>query len=263
MENIKLFIKGILIGIGKIIPGVSGSMIAISLGLYEDMIYSLSNIFKNFKTNALFLTKIVLGMLVSIILISKVIIVALSNYYLPTMLLFIGLIIGGMPSIIKMAKKQINKINIIILVVPFIFFLILDCLTSNISVNVELNIINAIWLGIIEAFTMIIPGISGTAIMIMLGVYESILQMFSNINYIVILIFFLFGIMLGVFLISKIINYLLNKYNISCYYAVIGFVLSSIIILLRKTLMIESNSNSIIMGIVLMILGAFISYKIE
>lgn len=263
MENIKLFIKGILIGIGKIIPGVSGSMMAISLGLYEDMIYSLSNIFKNFKTNALFLTKIVLGMLVSIVLISKVIIIALNNYYLPTMLLFIGLIIGGIPSIIKTAKKETNKTNIIILVVPFIFFLLLDFLTSNLSINIELNIVNAIWLGILEAFTMIIPGISGTAIMIMLGVYESILQMFSNINYLGILFFFLFGIMLGVFLISKIINYLLSKYKISCYYAIIGFVLSSIIILLRKTLMIESSFNSIIMGIFLMILGAFISYKME
>src|SRR5574344_398042 len=115
MDNIKLFLKGILIGIGKIIPGVSGSMIAISLGLYEKMIYSLSNIIKDFKSNSLFLLKIGSGIFISIFLTSKIIILALNNYYLPTMLLFIGLIIGGIPSIVKIAKKEKTRFNILIM----------------------------------------------------------------------------------------------------------------------------------------------------
>lgn len=263
MDNIKLFLKGILIGIGKIIPGVSGSMIAISLGLYEKMIYSLSHIMKNFKEHFLFLFKIGLGMLVAIILISKLILISLNNYFLPTMLLFIGLIVGGLPSIIKIAKQKRNRLNILILLIPFFFFLILDIITKNVDIDIELNIINALWLGIIEAFTMIIPGISGTAIMIMLGVYEEILEMFSNFNNPSILILFLMGMMLGIYLISKLINYVLNNYRISCYYAIIGFVSSSVIILLRKVLTIQCDLKSLAIGLILLLIGTFISYKIE
>lgn len=263
MNNIKLFIKGILIGIGKIIPGVSGSMIAISLGLYDKIINSLSNIFRNFKENISFLFKIGLGIAVAIVFISKVIVFALNNYYFSTMLLFIGLIIGGLPSIIKTAKQEINIKNAIILVIPFILFLIFDILTNNVNINVKLTNLSAIWLGIIEAISMIIPGLSGTAIMIMLGVYEEILMMFSQFQYIYKLILFIIGIMIGIFSLCKIINYILNRYNISCYYAIIGFVTSSIIIMLRQLIYIRVSLLQITMGIILFVIGLFVSYKIE
>lgn len=263
MDNIKMFSKGLLIGIGKIIPGVSGSMIAISLGLYEKMIDSLSNIFKDFKNNFLFLFKIGIGIMTSIILISKVLIYTLNNYYFPTMLLFIGLIVGGFPTIISIAKKSVNIKNVIILVIPFIIFLILDILTNNVSINVKLTPINAIWVGIIEAISMIVPGISGTAIMIMIGVYDEILLMFSNFNYIYILIFFILGVTIGIFSLCKIINYILNKYNISCYYAIIGFVVSSITIMLKQTFCAVTSYDQIIVGLILFGIGAFISYKIK
>lgn len=263
MDNIKLFLKGILIGIGKIIPGVSGSMIAISLGLYEKMIYSLSNIIKDFKSNSLFLLKIGSGIFISIFLTSKIIILALNNYYLPTMLLFIGLIIGGIPSIVKIAKKEKTRFNILIMLIPFFIFLLIDVFTKNINIDISLNLINALWLGIIEALTMIIPGISGTAIMIMLGVYEEILNVFSSFDNILILLCFLMGITIGIFISSKMIGYVLNKYKISCYYAIIGFVVSSLIILLRKILTIQSDMNAICIGIILLIMGTFISYKLE
>lgn len=263
MNNIKLFIKGILIGVGKIIPGVSGSMIAISLGLYDKIINSLSNIFKNFKENIVFLFQIGLGISIAIVFISKLIVYDLNNHYFSTMLLFIGFIVGGLPSIIKKAKQEINIKNAIILVIPFILFLIIDILTNNVNINVNLTNLNVIWLGFIEAISMIIPGLSGTSIMIMLGVYEEILMMFSQFEYIYKLTLFIIGIMIGIFSLCKIINYILNRYEISCYYAIIGFVTSSIIIMLRQLIYIRVSLLQITVGIILFMIGLFVSYKLE
>ena len=103
-EIFGLFIKGLIIGIGQIIPGVSGGMLAISLGLYEKGINAISNFFSNVKENLKFLVPIALGIITSILYISKVIKYFLSAYYLPTMLLFIGLIVGGVPPLIDKIK---------------------------------------------------------------------------------------------------------------------------------------------------------------
>lgn len=263
METLKLISKGMLVGIGKIIPGVSGSMIAISLGIYEKMIQALCNIFTNFKENAKFLFKIGIGLLLSITLISKIIYMMLNRYYFLTMLLFIGLIIGGLPSIIKVASKEKSTKNNVILIIPFIIFLVLEILTDSLELDIKLNIFNAIWVGMLEALTMLIPGISGTAIMMMLGIYDNVLLVFSNFNYFHILIFLMLGIMVGVFMFSKIINYFLNKHKISCYYLIIGFVISSTIILLKNLFIVKFTLLELILGIILMFVGIVISYKFE
>ena len=77
-----LFIKGIIIGIGKIIPGVSGSMLAISMGIYEQLVNSVNNLFKDFKKNIKFLAKIGFGIAISIILFSNIILKCLDSYYI-------------------------------------------------------------------------------------------------------------------------------------------------------------------------------------
>ena len=104
-KNLVLFLKGIIIGIGKTIPGVSGASLSISLGVYEQLISSMANIFKETKKNLKFLLIIGSGIIISIMLSSNLIMHCLDNYYLPTMLLFIGMIIGCIPNIVKMAKK--------------------------------------------------------------------------------------------------------------------------------------------------------------
>lgn len=263
MKNKNLFFKGILIGLGKIIPGVSGSMIAVSLGVYDKMINSISNIFVDFKNSAIFLFKIGLGIMLSILLMSKLLILALNNFYLPTILLFIGLIIGGIPQLIKTAKEKISIINVGLLIFPLILFLVIDIFTSKVNINIEMNIFNMIWLGILEAISMIIPGISGTAIMLMLGVYEGILNMFTDINKMLFLIFFIIGVLLGVVLCSKIISRILGKHKISFYYLIIGFIFSSLLILLRQTLNFDGNPVLLFIGIIMLMVGIISSYKLK
>lgn len=258
-----LVLKGVLIGLGKIIPGVSGSMIAISLGIYEDMLYAISNIFKDFSKNTKFLFKIGTGIIIPIIFVSKIIVYLLNNYYLPTMLLFIGLIVGGIPMLIGTVKKEKSKTNVIFMLFPLIFLLLIDIFLGKINIDIELNIFTSVIIGIIDAITMIIPGISGTAVMMMLGVYEDIMVSFSCINKLYILIPFLVGIGLGVLLLSRIISKLLEKYRIKCYYAIIGFVYSSIIILFKQAFTYQFDLIMLMISIVLFILGFLVSYRLK
>ena len=263
MNSLKLIFKGFLVSIGKIIPGVSGSMIAISLGIYEKIIYILSHPFRKFKSNIIFSLKLGIGIVLAIIIGSKLISLSLNNYYLQTMFLFIGLIIGGIPSVLKKTKQEITRKNIVILVIPFILFLLLDIITDSFNFDIEINFINAIWLGFLEALTMLIPGISGTAIMIMLGVYEETLNLFSDISYFKFLIFFIFGVIIGSLIFSRVINYFLKKYNISCYYAIMGFVISSTFILLRNVLIPNIELLTLMEGLFFMLIGFLISNKLK
>ena len=105
-KNISLFIKGFIMGIANIIPGVSGGTLAITLGIYEDLIGVLSNFLKNIKKNIKFLLPIGIGMIASILSLSKVINYCLEHFEIQTILFFIGLILGGLPLILKKAKEN-------------------------------------------------------------------------------------------------------------------------------------------------------------
>ena len=170
MKKINLFLKGILIGLGKIIPGVSGSVIAISLGLYEDIINSLSTIFKNTKEKIKYLLPIFFGISISIILGSKIILYLLDKYYFITMMFFIGLMSGGIKPIYKEIKDKQTAKNIIIMIIPIVLLLILDILVNKINIQITYNYITIFILGIIESITSIVPGISARA-----KIYERVL----------------------------------------------------------------------------------------
>lgn len=263
MGYINLFIKGMIIGIGKIIPGVSGSMLAISLGVYDKIFESISSLLRDFKKNAKFLINIGLGIVVAIILMSKLIIFYLNKNYFLVMMLFIGLIIGGVISVFKKVSEDVSIKNFFLLIIPFLILYFLNLLTNNINLTLNLTLTNSFFLGIIEALTMVIPGISGTAIMMMLGVYEEQLKMFNEIEYFPYLFVFMSGVFICVILFSKIIINFLNSHRISCYYLIIGFSLSSMIILIMTILSVNVKIFELILGIILLLIGVFVSHKLE
>lgn len=271
-ETLVLILKGIIIGIGKIIPGVSGGMLAISLNVYDKSIEAISNFFKDIKSNTLFLTKLGLGIIIAIVLFSKIINYSLTYYYLPTMLFFIGLIIGGIPSIIKETKKEVNLKNINLSLIAIIFILGIGFLSKIFSFNKvdDSHFFILIIMGIIEALTMIIPGISGTAILMMLGYYNLIIEAFSNLTVptlfmdsITILIPFGIGIILGVICLVKVINLFLNKYRIKSYYLILGFVISSIFLLLVNLFKLNYSISTILFNILFLVIGFIIGNYFE
>jgi len=273
-EILILFLKGLIIGTGQIIPGVSGGMLAITFGLYEKGINAISNFWKNLKENIKFLLPLGLGILFSILMTSKIIKYFLATYYLPTMLLFIGLIIGGVPSILTKIKKPYKKNNFIILILIFLLVTFLSLFKGNNNVIINdfsiFTNLSLFFVGIIYAATMVIPGVSGTAIMMLIGYYNLVLTIISNltnINYISsnfnLILPIGIGFIFGLLIITKLMDYLLKKHEIITYYGIIGLVLSSIFVMFTKTFNNNYSVIQIIIGLFLLVIGYFISRKLD
>ena len=148
------------------------------------------------------------------------------------------------------------------MLIPFIILLLLNIFSEN-AFNVSTNFFNLILIGILEALTMIIPGVSGSAILMMLGVYEIIIDSLSSLDHFDILIPFIIGIIIGVITLSKVLNNLFKKYNISCYYVILGFSIATIFILLGNIFVITYSFYEIFKGLLFLVLGLFISYKLN
>ena len=215
-----LFLKGAVMGIANVIPGVSGGTLAVIMGIYDKFISAISNIFKDFIKNLLFLLPIVLGMGAAIIISSKVIGNALEAIPLATALFFEGLIIGGMPILYKKIKGHEKKpLNIVIFLIVFALLLVYTFAFGGINnevVIVEFNFVEYLKLflvGVVAAATMIIPGISGSMTLMVLGYYNLVVTdavgnitnfdlLSRNLN---ILIPFGLGCVIGIIVIAKII----------------------------------------------------------
>jgi len=263
-----LIIKGFIIGIGKILPGVSGSLLAITLGIYEKIIEKISNLKKDIIKNTIFLSKISIGIIISIIMFSKIIVKCINNHYFATMLLFIGMITGGIPKIIK--KTKLTKSNIIITITTvIILIIILNLCNSNqgiinnhiLEYKIE-EFIKLIGVGIIDSITSIIPGISGTAILMSIGYYNIIITSFSNITKIdtltptlFVLIPFGIGFIIGTIYVSKIINIIIKKNKNIINILSIIFMIITTIILIKQALISKYTKLELIIGLNLFIIG--------
>ncbi len=265
MNSIILILKGFLIGLGKIIPGVSGSVIALCLGVYEKAINTITNFFSDIKNNILYLGKLGLGIIIAIIFFSNVIIYMLDKYYLYTIVLFIGLICGTIPYIIKKVEIH-NKLHLIYILLGLGLVYLMSNFKSTIIYMPESNIISSLYtilIGFIDSATMIIPGISGTAIFMMMGCYDFVLKIFSNpFAHLGSFSLFALGIIIGVIIMTKIVAYLLSKHKESFYLLIIGFSLNSILYLIFKIIPLINFAN-IITCILLYISGFILSLAIE
>ena len=247
MNFLILILKGFIIGIGKVIPGVSGSVLAILLNVYEESIRAINDLFKNFSKSFFYLGFLGIGILISIILGSKLIIYLLNNYYFITFSIIIGLILGTLPNFFK--KVQMNSFrDFLFFMIPFILFISFEYL--NINFNIINNYLLYFLLGIIEAFTTIIPGISSSAIYISFNVYQVFLNMFSNPFNCEFLIFSI-GLFIGIYLTSKLINYLFNNYKKESYLIIFSLIVSSIIVLFK--LVIQLNDFNYFLFILFLI----------
>lgn len=268
MNKLKRFYYGLLIGLGKIIPGVSGSVIALSLGVYEQSLFSINYFFKDIKKNTRYLLPLGIGILITIIFASKIVINLLNNYYLPTILLFLGLIIGGIHDI----RKSVNIKYTYLTIISFTLIILISIFVSNKEIsftNYYYQFIIFIIIGFIDALCMILPGISGTAILMILGFYKMLMEVLSNltnINQILdnlkIIIPFLIGLVIGIFLTIKLVNYLFKNYYTQTYNIILGFLLSSILSMFISTLKCSYTINQVLIGFILFIIGYYSIKKI-
>lgn len=240
------FIKGFILGIANVIPGVSGGTMAVSMGLYELILSSIGNFFKDIKGNFIKLLPIILGILVAIVSTSKLVTYALTNYKAQTLCLFIGLIFGGVSLIMRKIKGKGSKTNYLIFFVIFFFVISLNFLkTGLIEISfANMGIIDYLLLlliGFIASSAMVIPGISGSFILMVLGYYDKIIYTISTItdfsklgSNLLILVPFGIGVIIGIVFMAKLITNLIKKYETKTYFAILGFVLSSVVVLLLQ-----------------------------
>lgn len=257
-----LFIKGFFVGLGKIIPGVSGSVLAMTLGIYDKLLNIISSFYKNIKENIKFVFPIALGIFISITLGSNIIFFLLNNYFVITIMFFIGLIIGGVPNLLRKTNFKSYK-NIVIFLISFMIIISTSFVSSN-KISNNYSFIEMFLIGIVEAISMIVPGLSGTAIMMMLGCYNTVLVMFSNVfSNINILIPFLIGALTGIIILSKIVAYFLKNYEKETYSSVLGFLIASILILIGESIAKITDMKSIFIGIFLLFVGTFLSKLLD
>ncbi len=277
MDKIKLIIKGFILGIANIIPGVSGGTLMISLGIFEEIIEAISHFFKNFKQNLKFLIPIGIGALLSVVLMSRVVTYTLENFKLPTILFFIGLIIGGIPMLYKTIKNEkITPANIIIFIIMFGIVAFMTFFDGGLGAvdfaNMTISSYLLLFLvGVIAAASMVVPGLSGSFILILLGYYEPILEKIKEFtslidltNNFIILSIFGIGIIVGIVLVAKLIEFLLEKFKIKTYYGILGFVFASIMSIVVTSVNdgLTFSVGQIIFAIVLANIGFFISMKL-
>lgn len=281
-EKLILVIKGFIMGIANIIPGVSGGTLAMTLGIYEQFISSISHLFSKLKENLKFLIPVAIGMVLAIVTLSRVIDYSFNHFPLPTMLFFVGLVLGGIPMIYSKIKdeKKTKPSNIITFLIPFaivIFMSVIGIFATGMGeVNLgNLNFFGFVILflvGMIAAGTMVIPGVSGSLVLMLLGYYYPVLGLikaitkFENLGHnILVAGTFGMGIIVGIVAISKIIEFLFSKYEKKFYFGVFGFILASapaIILSGIQEISIIFTIPQIIASIILLIIGFIVSYKL-
>ncbi len=277
-NNVFLVLKGFVMGLANLIPGVSGGTLAITLGIYEKLIEILSNLKKKFKENIVFVLLLLVGIAAAFLTLSGPISYCLEHFVFATIMFFVGAILGGMPMLCKRIKgEKITAVNIIVLVLSLVLVSLSVLLTGdNVVSFVNIGVwgyIKLFLVGALASATMVVPGISGSAVLMTIGYYKPVLDIVKDItNFdhfgrnISILLPFGIGVIVGMLLIAKLINFLLKKYEVTTYYGIIGFVLASVFVIIYQNLVapwpVSVSITEVIIGILLCVVGFFTAYKL-
>ncbi len=234
-------LHGVAIGVAFIIPGFSGGSVAAILGIYEKLVGAIADLFKNFKKNILILLPILLGILLGIAALILPIQWGIKNYPIPTVTLFVGLAIGGLPSVTeKMKGGKIRYTHVLAGIIPLLAAAALCFLPQGQEVNLfELNFggyLLLVLIGIVGSCALVVPGISGSMLLLIFGYYNPLVQLVTEhllhgdsvgICLLVVLCVGI-GIIVGFFGISVLMKFLLKKFPRGTYFAIFGFIVGSI-----------------------------------
>ena len=280
---IKSILKGIVIGIANIVPGVSGGTMMVSMGIYDKLIHCITHLFSEFKKSVKFLFPIAVGMLIAIVGSSFALKELFARVPIQTNLLFVGLILGGLPAIWKNVKGKSVKIGHII--AALVFFTLVAGLaamgeTEGAAANLSFSVTNVLILfvvGVITSATMVIPGVSGSMVLMLMGFYEPILVTITDfvkalvhldMNGILagcgVLIPFGIGVVAGIFGIAKLVEIVFEKFPLYAYWAIIGLIVASPVAILLMNLGVFSQITVLsgVTGVIALAAGFFVALKL-
>ena len=289
MKYISELLKGVIIGVANILPGISGGMLAITMGVYDKIIHAVNRIFKEPVKSLRILLPYGIGAVAGIIFLSLVFEYLFHTYPLQTKLSFLGLIAGGLPALFRksFSKEQTDRKKGILTTVTTCVLVVLITFVAETAIasgksggTMDLAtgaaylssgrfwFITLFFIGLVAAATMIVPGVSGSMIMMMLGFYEPILQAnnaciralsvmdFSTLLFnVVVLAPYFAGMAVGVFLFARAVEKLLTRHECQMYRIVIGLVLSSPFVILWDVPWKSVALYELMGGIALALLG--------
>lgn len=278
---IKSILKGMVIGIANIIPGVSGGTMMVSMGIYDKLIHCITHLFSEFKKSILFLIPIAIGMGIAIIASSFGLEWLFAHYPVQTNLLFIGLVLGGLPAIWKNIKGSSVRVGHMIACLLFFVLVVGLALVGEKEGNaasMTFNLINVIKLfgvGIVASATMVIPGVSGSMMLLLMGYYNPILTSINDfIRALVafdmqgilagcgVLIPFGIGVVAGIFAIAKLIEIIFARFPLYAYWAIIGLIIASPFAILLMGTYPEVTVISVVTGIICLAAGFVAAMKL-
>lgn len=251
---LKLILQGLAVGVANIIPGVSGGTMMVAMGIYDKLIHCVTHLKSELKNSLKLIIPIFVGVGIAIVALSRLFEYLLANHPIPTNFAFCGLIAGSLPFIFK--KVEGKKITIG-KIVPFILFFAVVILmavmgdTSGTAADVSFTFINVVKLlgvGVVAAATMVIPGVSGSMMLMLLGYYDVVLATINDfidavlvfdmaeiLRTVGVLAPFGIGVLVGIFLIAKLIEFIFSKAETHAYFAIIGLIMASPIAILLQT----------------------------
>lgn len=264
------YIKSFIIGFGILLP-VSASMLAVVLGLYDKILYLINNFFKCLKEDFKFILALFLGIATSCVTSILVINYVFERFPVAILLMFIGLIIGGLPAINTKLKGTYNIKNIALCVIGIIIMLLLSAVGVSQEATITLTASSAVILfliGALAAGSMIVPGISGSAILVTLGFYKPLINIVSNTlkfvdfsTNIVIVAIFGVGMLAGLLLVSKLMDLLLKKHETASYHMIMGLIVGSIFSMIHLIIGYPFILGEFLIGVLLFIIVISIALK--
>lgn len=282
MNYIKEIVRGLFIGIANIIPGVSGGTMAVSMGIYNKIIGAVTNLRKDFKNSVKTLLPYAIGAVLGIICFSYILKFLLAEYEFPTLALFIGLILGGLPPIIKKVENEKFKVTHFISFLILLLTIIVPAIYAGslgIGPMTELSLLSTVILfalGIIAAGAMVIPGVSGSMILMMVGYYEYLnnaingfvtavvhLDFAAMLINIWILLPFGIGVLIGIFLMAKLIEFLLKRYPNATMWGIIGLIVASPFAIIVGVSIADITSITILISLVTFAIGFLVADKLS
>lgn len=278
---LKKFLQGIVIGVANIIPGVSGGTMMVAMGIYDKLIHSITHLRKEFKESLRFLIPIFVGVGAALVIVARILEFCFEMFPIQTNLLFCGLIVGSLPFICTHVKGK--KVTPGMLVSFLVFFAVVVAMalmgeTEGAAADVSFSLMNVIKLfgvGIVAAATMVVPGVSGSMMLMILGYYNTILECINDtvdaltafdmgriMDNMLVLIPFGIGVVIGIFLIAKIIEFIFERAETHAYWAIVGLIVASPIAILWKTDWSGFSIVAILTGAVTFAIGWIVAGKL-
>lgn len=277
MNLFKDILRGIVIGIANAIPGVSGGTMMVSMGIYDKLIYSVTHLFQQPVKSIKTLLPYFVGMAIGIVGLAFAIVAMFEHIPFQTCMLFIGLILGGVPILTGHLKG--SKLGVSHGLVFLVFFgsIILLQIFGGHGADAALtltpvSLLKLVVVGVIAAATMVIPGVSGSMMLMTMGYYYPVIGSVKNlitalvafdipqmVHICLVLIPFGIGVVVGIFAVAKLIEMLMEKYEALTYSGIMGLVVASPVVILMSVSLAGMTVIDGVTGVITFIIGTVIA----